>query len=110
MEGAVEPGILRHGQEFERVDWESQSEKTRLGWGTPNDSDGISTLGRSCHGFQSNDWLEAGFSVNYLFIFGRAGCSLLLGRFSSAGEWGLLSGCGVRAFHCGGFSVAEHRL
>ena len=33
LEGAAEPGMLRHGQEFERVDGESWREKTRLGGG-----------------------------------------------------------------------------
>ena len=30
--------------------------------------------------------------------------------FSSCSEWALLSGCGAQPSHCGGFSVAEHRL
>ena len=110
LEGAAEPGMLRHGQEFERVDGESWREKTRLGWGALNHSDGISTLGRSCRGFQSNDWLEAVFSLNYLFIFGCAGCSLLLGLFSSGGKWRLLSRCGAWAFRCGGFSCWGARV
>ena len=37
------------------------------------------------------------------FFYGCAGSSLLL-TFSSCGEWGLLSSCGVWTSHCGGFS------
>lgn len=37
-----------------------------------------------------------------LFIIDRAESSLLLGLFSSCGEWRLLSSCGVQASHCGG--------
>ena len=80
------------------------------GWGALNDSDGISTLGRSCRGLQSNDWLEAVFSLNYLFIFGCAGCSLLLGLFSSGGERRLFSRCGAWAFRCRGFSCWGARV
>ena len=40
----------------------------------------------------------------YLFIFGNAGSSLLCGLFPSCEEQGLLSGCGVQASHCCGFS------
>ena len=43
----------------------------------------------------------------YLFIFGYTGSLMLLGLFSSCGEWGLLSSCSVRASHCGGFSCCE---
>ena len=43
----------------------------------------------------------------YFFIFGCAGSSLLYGFFSRRGERGLLSSCGARASHCGGFFVAE---
>ena len=46
-------------------------------------------------------------SIMYLFIFGYTGSSMLLGLFSSCGEWGILSSCGVRASHCGGFSCCE---
>ena len=40
----------------------------------------------------------------HLFIFVRVGSLLYEGFFSSCGEWGLLSSCGARAAHCGGFS------
>ena len=46
----------------------------------------------------------------YLLIFGYAGSSLLRKLFSSCGEWGLLSSCGVWASHCGGFSCAAQAL
>ena len=39
-----------------------------------------------------------------LFILGSAESSLLLGLFSSCGQWGLFSCCGVQA------SLAEHKL
>ena len=39
------------------------------------------------------------FKNFYLFIFGRAGFSLLCGLFSSCGEWGLLPSCGKQASH-----------
>ena len=42
-----------------------------------------------------------------LFIFLCAGSSLLLRLFPSCGERGLLSSCGVRTSHCGGFSCWE---
>ena len=45
--------------------------------------------------------------IMYLFIFGYTGSSMLLGLFSSCGEWRILSSCGVRASHCGGFSCCE---
>ena len=50
-----------------------------------------------------------------LFIFGCAGSSLLRGLFSSCGEEGLLSSCGVQVSRCSGFScahilVVEHGL
>ena len=44
-----------------------------------------------------------------LFIFGCAGSSLLRGLFSSCGEEGLLSSCGVRASRCSGFSCEATR-
>ena len=44
------------------------------------------------------------YSFIYLFIFGCAGSSLLRGPFSSCGEWGLVSSCGVQSSHCSGFS------
>ena len=49
---------------------------------------------------------EASFIIKifYSFIFGCAGSPLLCTAFSSCGEWGLLSSCGTRASHCGGFS------
>ena len=40
----------------------------------------------------------------YLFIFGYSGSLLLPELYSSCGEQGLLSSCGVRASHCSGFS------
>ena len=41
-----------------------------------------------------------------LFIFGCAGYSLVLGLFSSFGEWELLSRCNEGwASHCGCFSL-----
>ena len=40
----------------------------------------------------------------YLFIFGCAGSSLVRRLFSSCGKWALLSRCGVRASHYGGFT------
>ena len=43
------------------------------------------------------------FNFIFLFIFGRAGSSLLRGIFSSCGEQGLLSR-DARASHCSGFS------
>ena len=46
--------------------------------------------------------------ISYLVIFGYAGSSLLLGLFSSYGEWashrGGFSCCGVQALGRGGFS------
>ena len=39
-----------------------------------------------------------------LFTFGCPGSLLLLGLFSSFGEQGLFSSCGVQAPHCDGFS------
>ena len=39
--------------------------------------------------------------------FGCAGSSLLRGLFSSCSEQGLLSSCGVRASHFGGFSCCR---
>ena len=39
-----------------------------------------------------------------IYIFGSAGSSLLRRLFSSCGKWGLLSSCGERASHWGGFS------
>ena len=43
----------------------------------------------------------------YLFIFGCAGPSLVRRVFSSCGKWALLSSCGVRASHCGSFSLCK---
>lgn len=42
--------------------------------------------------------------ASYLFFFGRAWSSLLLGLFSSWGEWKLLASCGAQLSHCSGFS------
>ena len=39
------------------------------------------------------------------FIFGCSRSSLVHGLFSSCGERGLLSSCGVWASHCGGLSL-----
>ena len=47
---------------------------------------------------------------NYLLIFVCARSSLRVWAFSSRSELGLLSGCGVRVSHGGGFFVVEHRL
>ena len=46
------------------------------------------------------------FKTSFLsfFIFGYTGSSLLCGLFSSYGKRGLLSSCGARASHYGGFS------
>ena len=44
------------------------------------------------------------FLIIYLFVFDCTRTWLLCGLFSSCGELGLLSSCGVRASHCGGFS------
>ena len=45
------------------------------------------------------------FFVNSIYLFvGCAGCSLLCRLFSSCGKRGLLSNCGLWAFHCGSFS------
>ena len=51
----------------------------------------------------------------FLFIFGCAASSLLCRRSYSCSEYGLLSHCDARAFHCGGFSCCGpwahgHRL
>ena len=52
-------------------------------------------------------------SLFYLFIciFGCVGSLLLHELFSSCGEWGLLSRCGVQVSRCGRwlFSVVAHR-
>ena len=45
-----------------------------------------------------------------LFILGCAGSSLLLWLFSSCGQWGLFSHCGVQASHCIGFSCRAQAL
>ena len=50
------------------------------------------------------------FKTNFIFIYGCAGSSLLLGLFSSWGEWELLPGCGARASHCCGFSCGAQAL
>ena len=42
------------------------------------------------------------FFFKIIIIFGYAGSSLLCGPFSSCGECGLLSRCGVWASHCSG--------
>ena len=48
----------------------------------------------------------------YLFILGHAGSLLLLWAFSSASEPAVVCGlrCGVRASHCGGFSLRAQAL
>ena len=43
--------------------------------------------------------------ILYLFIFGCAGSSLLLGLFSTCDKQGQLSNCIGWASHCGGFSL-----
>ena len=55
------------------------------------------------------------FKNNFIYLFGCAGSSRLLRLFSNCGEQKLLSGCGVQASHCSGFSCCEtqtlkHRL
>ena len=47
----------------------------------------------------------------FTYIFGCAESLLLHELFSSCGEWGLLSRCGVQVSYCGPwlFSVMEHR-
>ena len=47
------------------------------------------------------------FKNRFIYLFGRAGSWLLCGLFSSCGEWGLLSSCGARASHRGGFSCCR---
>ena len=42
--------------------------------------------------------------MNLFIYFWLCGSSLLLGLFSSCGEWGPLSSCGTRGSHCGGLS------
>ena len=44
------------------------------------------------------------FLITLFIFFCCAGSLLLHGLFSSFKEWGLLSSCGVKASHCGGFS------
>lgn len=44
------------------------------------------------------------FFKDLFIIFSCAGSSLLQGLFASSDEYGLLSSCGARAFHGGGFS------
>ena len=51
----------------------------------------------------------------YLFIFGWAGSSLLLGLFSGCGKCGAALSCGARGSSCSGSSYCgalapEHRL
>ena len=43
----------------------------------------------------------------YLFVFSYGGSSSLMWAFSSCGEQGLFSSCGVRASHCSGFSCCR---
>ena len=43
-------------------------------------------------------------SIFYLFMSWLFYIFIVAQAFSSLAEWGLLSGCGVRAFHCSGFS------
>ena len=47
------------------------------------------------------------FFIMYVCISGCTGFPLLLGLFSSCGEWGYLSSCCVQASHCSGFSCCE---
>ena len=44
------------------------------------------------------------FEVFLKIIFGYAGSSLLCGLFCFCDQWGPLSSCSGRAFHCGGVS------
>ena len=50
------------------------------------------------------------FLMYYLFIYGYAGSSLLLGLFSSCRGQGLLSSFGGQASHCVASLVVEHRF
>ena len=54
----------------------------------------------------SRRYLELVFfkKIIYLFVFDCTWTWLLRGLFSSCGEQGLLSSCGVQASHCGGLS------
>ena len=45
--------------------------------------------------------------IEFLFIFGRAGASLLHELFASCGEQGLLSSCAGQASHCRGSSCCR---
>ena len=48
-------------------------------------------------------------NVSYIYI-GCTGSWLLRGIFSSCGQQGLLSSCGARASHCGGFFCGARAL
>ena len=56
-----------------------------------------------CLAFLSTEWEEVFLVVEQFFfpVLGPRCCAL---AFSSRGERGLLSSCGARASHCGGFS------
>ena len=47
------------------------------------------------------------FLIQLFVYFGSAGSSLLCRLFSIFREWGVLSTCITRAFHCGGFSCCR---
>ena len=58
--------------------------------------------GRACH--------SPVISFQSFLFFGCAESSLLLGLFSSCGEWGLLSSCGAGTSHCSGFSYCRAQV
>ena len=69
---------------------------------------GLSVLILHMHSLCSSH--EQFFKMNYLFVFGCAGSSLLCGLFSSCSGWGLHSSCSVWTSHCGASLLVEHRL
>ena len=50
------------------------------------------------------------FNFTYFIYFGLCGSLLLHKLFSSCGEQGLLSSCGLWAPYCGGLSCWGHKL
>ena len=67
-----------------------------------------SMAGFSVHGISQArimEWVIISFSRDV--YFGSAGSSLLCRLFSIFREWGVLSTCITRAFHCGGFSCCR---
>ena len=51
-------------------------------------------------------WLFSKNCMFYLFLLALGLCCCPW-AFSSCGDWGLLSSCGVRAAHCSGFSCCR---